>query len=671
MSFGGLILTINGRNELAKAELGEVFQFTEVVLGDGEFRGSFSNKTSLEHEVMRLSITSIKRKESEVIVECDFDSKSVQQTFYFREIGIVGNGKLCYYDNAGADAEYIDPESSTIVKQKRLRFVLAISSEVELNVALAEGLYALDQDLKQVEAKIPAAVRVKGNAEGAYRTGDVNLTAENIGLGNVPNVSTNNQTPTFTQASGRVNIGSGERLSVIFGKIMKWFADLKTVAFSGKYTDLTDKPTIPAAVRVKGNAEGAYRTGDVNLTAENIGLGNVPNVSTNNQTPTFTQASGRVNIGSGERLSVIFGKIMKWFADLKTVAFSGKYTDLTDKPTIPAAVRVKGNAESAYRTGNVNLTAENIGALPYFDILDAFDANTVTRYGIYGLETYMLSNFPKDSHQGVLLHVMNTQLYLPPHIYEKNCIYIRDSWGGTWSNWTLITDTYLPLSGGTITGNLRLKGSGNYGNTLNFGDGDYVHISEPTDDHLEIKGSYINFVTSATGTGRFTLNGKDILTIDKIYPVGSIYMSVNSTNPGTLFGGTWVRWGNGRALVSVNESETEFNSVEKVGGEKTHVITTAEMPSHTHSVKAQTVTTSTNGKHTHSGHSNQDIASGTSSKNRIVKGGDNTVSGFLLENGDHSHTVTIPASTTGSTGSGVGHNNLPPYITCYMWKRTA
>ncbi len=238
-------------------------------------------------------------------------------------------------------------------------------------------------------------------------------------------------------------------------------------------------------------------------------------------------------------------------------------------------------------------------------------------------------------------------------------------------NGNVIADTYLPLSGGIITGNLRLKGSGNYGNILNFGDNDYVHISEPTDDHLEIKGSYINFVTSATGTGRFTLNGKDILTIDKIYPVGSIYMSVNSTNPGTLFGGTWVRWGNGRALVSVNESETEFNSVEKVGGEKTHVITTAEMPSHMHSVKAQTVTTSTNGKHTHSGHSNQDIASGTSSKNRIVKGGDNTVSGFLLENGDHNHTVTIPASTSGSTGSGVGHNNLPPYITCYMWKRTA
>ena len=158
---------------------------------------------------------------------------------------------------------------------------------------------------------------------------------------------------------------------------------------------------------------------------------------------------------------------------------------------------------------------------------------------------------------------------------------------------------------------------------------------------------------------------------DLIYPVGSIYMSVNSTSPATLFGGTWVRWGNGRVPVSVNESETEFNTVEKVGGEKIHAMTTAEMPSHTHSVKSQTATTSTNGKHTHSGYSNQDIASGTSSKNRIVKGGDNTISGFLLENGDHNHTVTIPASTTGSNGNGVGHNNLQPYITCYMWKRTA
>lgn len=67
-------------------------------------------------------------------------------------------------------------------------------------------------------------------------------------------------------------------------------------------------------------------------TKADVGLGNVPNVTTNNQTPTFTEASTRNNIASGEKLSVIFGKIQKFFNDLKTVAFSGSFTDLTDKP---------------------------------------------------------------------------------------------------------------------------------------------------------------------------------------------------------------------------------------------------------------------------------------------------------------------------------------------------
>lgn len=64
-----------------------------------------------------------------------------------------------------------------------------------------------------------------------------------------------------------------------------------------------------------------------------VGLDNVPNVATNDQTPTFTEASTRANIVSGEKLSTLFGKIKKFFADLKTVAFTGSYTDLSNKPT--------------------------------------------------------------------------------------------------------------------------------------------------------------------------------------------------------------------------------------------------------------------------------------------------------------------------------------------------
>ena len=55
----------------------------------------------------------------------------------------------------------------------------------------------------------------------------------------------------------------------------------------------------------------------------------------NSQTPTFTMASRRSNITSGESLSALLGKISKWFSDLKTVAFSGSYKDLSNRPTIP------------------------------------------------------------------------------------------------------------------------------------------------------------------------------------------------------------------------------------------------------------------------------------------------------------------------------------------------
>lgn len=68
----------------------------------------------------------------------------------------------------------------------------------------------------------------------------------------------------------------------------------------------------------------------------------------------------------------------------------------------------------------------------------------------------------------------------------------------------------LPISGGTLTGNLTLKGSGNYGNKINLGNGDYVHISEPTDDCLEIKAKKVNFVISSTDADSVAINGKPL-----------------------------------------------------------------------------------------------------------------------------------------------------------------
>ena len=62
---------------------------------------------------------------------------------------------------------------------------------------------------------------------------------------------------------------------------------------------------------MKGDSETAYRTGNVNITKANVGLGNVPNVATNDQTPTYTTASANANLTSGEKLSVAMSKIAK------------------------------------------------------------------------------------------------------------------------------------------------------------------------------------------------------------------------------------------------------------------------------------------------------------------------------------------------------------------------
>lgn len=144
-------------------------------------------------------------------------------------------------------------------------------------------------------------------------------------------------------------------------------------------------------------------------------------------------------------------------------------------------------------------------------------------------------------------------------------------------------------------------------------------------------------VTQITGVNITDTRKKITLSSDlvnAIYPIGSIYISVNSTNPSTLFGGTWVSFGAGRVIVGIDSSQTEFNTVEKTGGAKTHTLTVDEMPSHNHYIS--------------------NIAVG-SSRNYTQFGTDSGLVGGKF---------------TDNTGGGQAHNNLQPYITTYMWKRT-
>ena len=150
------------------------------------------------------------------------------------------------------------------------------------------------------------------------------------------------------------------------------------------------------------------------------------------------------------------------------------------------------------------------------------------------------------------------------------------------------------------------------------------------------------------------LDEKDI--VDLIYPVGSIYMSVKSTSPATLFGGTWVRWGNGRVPVGVDTSQKEFNSVEKIGGEKTHRLTEDEMPAHQHFAD---------------NNDGEQKLTGNIGNMGFSDGSDEGAGNCYGINWAYRSSRTDTGIKTAAAGGGDPHNNLQPYITCYMWKRTA
>jgi len=161
--------------------------------------------------------------------------------------------------------------------------------------------------------------------------------------------------------------------------------------------------------------------------------------------------------------------------------------------------------------------------------------------------------------------------------------------------------------------------------TINSSDTDKIDVDVSDSDNLNLK---------LTGGDK----GLRTHMLETIYPIGSIYINAGvATNPGTLLGfGTWSAFGTGRTIVGVDSSDTDFDAVRETGGAKTHTLTVSEIPSHTHPIQV----------FNESGSPDGDV------------GGDSSSS-------------SLGTTNTQATGGGSAHNNLQPYITAYMWRRTA
>lgn len=174
----------------------------------------------------------------------------------------------------------------------------------------------------------------------------------------------------------------------------------------------------------------------------------------------------------------------------------------------------------------------------------------------------------------------------------------------------------------------------------------------------------------------------------KLFPKGSIFLTAENINPGTFLGGTWVAWGSGRVPVGINTSDTNFNTPEKTGGASTHNHTVNShnhtTPSHRHAftigwydwyASAAGITAYSSSKAKFQTASNSGIYANS------LYGGDISINGALTNWATTNNpviyqsagdTTAVSAGNTGNSSPNTNSkSNLPPYITCYMWKRTA
>lgn len=244
-------------------------------------------------------------------------------------------------------------------------------------------------------------------------------------------------------------------------------------------------------------------------------------------------------------------------------------------------------------------------------------------------------------------------------IYLRHSSSISSHAGGMWQDGEVVDFVYdgtgwVIVKGGTATENnyglVKLNTSINSTSTTTASTSSAVKQAYDLADSKQeelVSGTNIKTINnqSLLGSGNISISGG--LTIDDIYPVGSIYMSVNSTSPATLFGGTWQRIKDTFLLAS-GDTYTSGST----GGSANAVLV-----EHTHE-------TTSNGEHTHPIKYKANGVITGSTWRPVTTSQDGTSSSYMSSSGGHSHTI----STEGESGTG---KNMPPYLAVYMWQRTA
>lgn len=153
--------------------------------------------------------------------------------------------------------------------------------------------------------------------------------------------------------------------------------------------------------------------------------------------------------------------------------------------------------------------------------------------------------------------------------------------------------------------------------------------------------------------------------INFVYPIGSLYWSKNSTDPATLFGGTWTRVKD-KFILAAGDTYTQGAT----GGAATVTLTTDQIPAHNHTRGTMNITGTLDDIRVRIGAQSENNGTGAFSSKSSTNSADSNAGQQVSQK----FTFNASDSWTGSTsltGGGAAHNNLPPYVTYYCWERTA
>ena len=213
MSFPKIKITESGIALLIRVMAGERVEFTHFALGSGECGNADDWKgltNPIKHE-MDVEFTKFQRDGNIVNLGGEFPNSSVETPFWWRELAIYAtlpdvpdSGEvMCFYGNAEDLAEYVPGKNATVSVTHKWETSLMISGNADISAVVHSITYVTSEQLK-----------THINAENPHK-----VTAAQIGLGNVPNVATNDQQPTFTIPEKLTELKSGEKMGSAFGLI--------------------------------------------------------------------------------------------------------------------------------------------------------------------------------------------------------------------------------------------------------------------------------------------------------------------------------------------------------------------------------------------------------------------------------------------------------------------